>query len=59
MDYIVHGVTKSRTQLSHFHFQLYYSFATRTENLSIILIKKHNKMNSINKLYYHYKSLPH
>ena len=44
MDYIVHGVTKSRTQLSHFHFhfQLYYSFATRTENLSIILtvIKK-------------------
>ena len=27
MDYTVHGVTKSRTQLSHFHFQFHNSFA--------------------------------
>ena len=37
MDYIVHGVTKSRTQLSDFHFHFLFSLYSRSIRLSYAL----------------------
>ena len=38
MDYVVHGVTKSQTGLSNFHFHC-VSFAKRKDKLTVFLIK--------------------